>query len=536
MKNIIVHKNYAQISENYQLKLPIDLEILIPEDDSVRLLSLMTEELDYRKLYEAYSPKGRNPVVEPKILFKILLYAYMNDISSSRQIELACKRDINFMWLLQGYKVPDHNTISRFRSERLNPVLDDLFYQFIVKLYEIDEIEFENVFIDGTKIEANANKYTFVWKKSVNKNELKLQEKITSLLKVISEKYNYNVLKDENISKIELLNNILIFLTDLKVSSNIEFVYGKGKRKTEIQKLIEMTNDYLEKQTKYDMYNSIFDGRNSFSKTDTDATFMHMKDDHMRNAQLKPGYNVQIAVEGEYVVGLDISSERSDQLTLIPFLEKLGESLPAKYKNIVADAGYESEENYVYLEENEQVAYIKPQNYETMKTNKFKNNIGKRENMTYDEENDIYLCHNNKKLKFIGTAIRKSKSGYIANIKIYECENCNDCPVKVKCTKSKGNKKIQVSPVFVEKRLQSLANINSDFGILARMNRSIQVEGTFGVIKGNHGFRIFLTRGKKNVKVEFTLLCLGYNINKLHNKIQQSRLGVSFIQKRQLRY
>ena len=469
MKNIIVHKNYAQISENYQLKLPIDLEVLIPEDDSVRLLSLMTEELDYTKLYEAYSPKGRNPVVEPKILFKILLYAYMNDISSSRQIELACKRDINFMWLLQGYKVPDHNTISRFRSERLNPVLDDLFYQFIVKLYEIDEIE--------------------------------------------------------------LLNNILIFLTDLKVSSNIEFVYGKGKRKTEIQKLIEMTNDYLEKQTKYDMYNSIFDGRNSFSKTDTDATFMHMKDDHMRNAQLKPGYNVQIAVEGEYVVGLDISSERSDQLTLIPFLEKLGESLPAKYKNIVADAGYESEENYVYLEENEQVAYIKPQNYETMKTNKFKNNIGKRENMTYDEENDIYLCHNNRKLKFIGTATRKSKSGYLANIKVYECENCNDCHIKAKCTKSKGNKKIQVSPVFVEKRLQSLANINSDFGILARMNRSIQVEGTFGVIKGNHGFRIFLTRGKKNVKVEFTLLCLGYNINKLHNKIQQSRLGVSFYTK-----
>ena len=531
MKNTTVQKNYAQITENYQLMLPIDLEVFIPKDDSVRLLSLIAEELDYTKLYEAYSLKGRNSVVPPKILFKILVYSYMNDIWSSRQIELACKRDINFMWLLQGYKVPDHNTIARFRTQRLQQVIDDLFYQFVVKLYDLEEIEFKNVFIDGTKIEANANKYTFVWKKTVNKNELKLEGKINSLVEIISKKYNYNISKDKQTSKIQILNNILKLLNDLKLSLNIEFVHGKGKRKTEVQKLIEMANDYLEKQTKYDTYNSVFDGRNSFSKTDTDATFMHMKDDHMRNAQLKPGYNIQIAVEGEYIVGLDISSERSDQLTLIPFLEKLGESLPAKYKNIIADAGYESEENYVYLEKNNQISYIKPQNYETMKTRKFKNNIGKRENMIYDSENDVYICHNNKKLELTGTTTRKSKSGYVASIKIYECESCINCSIKGKCTRAKGNKKIQVSPIFIEKRLQSLTNIISKFGILARMNRSIQVEGTFGVIKGNHGFRIFLTRGKKNVEVEFTLLAFSYNLNKLHNKIQQDRLGLSFFKK-----
>lgn len=188
--------------------------------------------------------------------------------------------------------------------------------------------------------------------------------------------------------------------------------------------------------------------------------------------------------------------------------QKQIQMLHSKCKNIIADAGYESEENYIYLEKNKQVAYIKPQNYETMKTKKFKNNIGKRENMTYDEENDIYLCHNNRKLKFTGTTTKKSKSGYLTNIKIYECENCNNCSVKSKCTKAKGNKKIQVSPAFIKKRLQSLANISSDFAILARMNKSIQVEGAFGVIKGDHGFRIFLTRGKENVKIEFTLLAL----------------------------
>ena len=446
MKIQTVHKNYAQLSQNYQLKLPIDLEIFIPEDDSVRLLSLMMEELDYKKLYEAYSQNGRNPAVPPKILFKILIYAYMNDIWSSRKIELACKRDVNFMWLLEGFKAPDHNTIARFRTGRLEPILDDLFNQFIVKLYENNELELKNLFIDASKIEANANKY-------------------------------------------------------------------------------------LERQSKYDLYNSIFNGRNSFSKTDIDATFMHMKDDHMKNAQLKPGYNIQIGVEGEYIVGVDISSERSDQLTFIPFLDKLGESLPAKYENIIADAGYESEENYVYLEENNQKSFIKPQNYENTKSKKFKNNIGKRENMIYNKIADTYTCANNKELKFIATTTRKSKSGYISKAKIYECENCNDCPIKSKCTKAKGNKRIQVSPVFITKRKQSQDNITSEFGILARMNRSIQVEGAFGVIKENHNFRRFLTRGKKNVKVEFLLLALAYNLNKLHHKIQQNRLGVSFYTK-----
>ena len=451
MQNFTLYKNYSQISENYQLKLPIDLDVLIPEDDSVRLLSLMMEELDYKKLYEAYSQNGRNPAVPPKILFKILIYAYMNDIWSSRKIELACKRDVNFMWLLEGFKAPDHNTIARFRTGRLEPILDDLFNQFIIKLYENNELELKNLFIDGTKIEANANKYTFVWKKTVSKNEIKLGEAIKLFIKNINDKFNKNFSIVENTLKCKLLNEILEFLNSIKLSSNIEFVYGKGKRKTELQKLIEEANKYLERQS--------------------------------------------------------------------------------KYENIIADAGYESEENYVYLEENNQKSFIKPQNYENTKSKKFKNNIGKRENMIYNKIADTYTCANNKELKFIATTTRKSKSGYISKAKIYECENCNDCPIKSKCTKAKGNKRIQVSPVFITKRKQSQDNITSEFGILARMNRSIQVEGAFGVIKENHNFRRFLTRGKKNVKVEFLLLALAYNLNKLHHKIQQNRLGVSFYTK-----
>ena len=193
---------------------------------------------------------------------------------------------------------------------------------------------------------------------------------------------------------------------------------------------------------------------------------------------------------------------------------------------MVDDAGYESEENYVYLDENEQTSFIKPQAYEGMKKANFKKNISKRENMDYNEKDDEYTCHNNKTLRPTGTTIRKSKSGYKSEVTIYECESCYDCEHKSKCTKATGNRKMQVSKLFIEKRNRSLTNITLPEGILLRMNRSIQVEGAFGVMKEDYGFRRFLTRGKNNVKIEFTLLSFGYNINKLHNKIQNNRCGL----------
>jgi transposase len=193
--NKITQMNYNNNCKVYQLVFPVETGILIPEDDSVRLLSQIMEELDYTKLIMAYSSQGRNPVVEPKILFEILIYAYMNDIYSSRKIEKACKRDINFMWLLQGRKDPDYNTIARFRTDRLVNIVDDLFNQLVMKLKQLGELEFKNIFIDGTKIEANANKYTFVWKKSTDKFQAKLHEKIKTIIKEINVdfKTEYNI-------------------------------------------------------------------------------------------------------------------------------------------------------------------------------------------------------------------------------------------------------------------------------------------------------------------------------------------------------
>lgn len=516
------YKQYTELKGAYQLPLPIDFETVIAPDDSVRLLSHILEELNYTKLYQAYSQKGRKPSVEPRILFKVIIYAFMEGIYSTREIEKACKRDINFKWLLQGYSAIDHSNIARFIKHYLNDCLEDLFYQMICKLKDINEIKFENLFVDGTKIEANANKYTFVWKKVIRKNEEKMLIKIVELFNQINTNYLSDLVFDSKNVAVSL-SNALSFLKQKQVSDSIEFVYGIGKRKSLLQKLTEQVETFLERQEKYDKANLLFNGRNSYSKTDTDATFMHMKDDHMRNAQLKPGYNIQIGVESEYIIGMDIYPDRSDVATLIPFLENLHNHLNTRPKNIVADAGYESEENYLYLEANCQNAYIKPIMYEKWKKKSFKKDISKRENMTYIEDEDYYICASNKVLRSQGVVHRTSANGYVSEVTKYECEDCSGCIYKDKCTKAKGNKKLQASKKFIEKRAASYENIKTTLGIQLRMNRSIQVEGAFGVLKWDHDFTRFLRRGKNNVKTEFMLLCFAYNIRKLHAKIQNER-------------
>lgn len=518
------HKNYTEFNGYYQLVLPLNFETLIPSDDSVRLLSQILEGLNYNKLYKAYSHTGRKPAVDPKILFKILIYAYMNNIYSTRKIEAACKRDINFMWLLQGNKAPDHSTIARFRKGYIKDLVEDLFYQLVQLLYSLGEIRFENLFVDGTKIEANANKYTFVWKKVVNKNEAKMFIKIQSCVESINLTYmtDFFVNKETLIYDIE---KILKYLEEKRTKEQVQFVHGIGKRKSKLQRFTEELEIFYERQKNYNSHNHLFEGRNSYSKTDPDATFMHMKEDHMRNSQLKPGYNVQIGVESEYITGVNVFQDRSDIATLIPFLKEMTLYLGNVYKNITADSGYESEENYLFLEENNQEYYIKPQTYEKWKKKSFKNDISKRENMIYNAEKDEYTCHNGKQLKIIGITHKTSASGYCSKVTVYECEDCTNCSYKSKCTKAQGNRRMQVSKTFVEKRQKSYDNITSKRGIILRINRSIQVEGAFGVLKNDYQFNRFLTRGKAKVKTEFILLCIAYNINKLHNKIQNDRCG-----------
>ena len=504
--------NYRTFSRNVQLKFDeFYAEKIIPENDSVRLLEEIAEEIE-RPLEKALKRTGRNYGTSPAIMLKVILYAAMENIYSSRDIEERCKRDINYIWLLNGEKTPSYRAICRFRTNILSECAEEIFYELDCKLKDKGEICFEHLFVDGTKIEANANKYSFVWKKSTNKYEQRALEKIDKLTTALKSKYG---IFEEN--EYELYKQ-------LKELHKEPFVHGRGKRKSELQREIEEYEKLLTRKVKYENYQDTFDGRNSFSKTDKDATFMHMKDDHMRNAQLKPGYNIQFAVEGEYITGVDVSSERTDQLTLIPLLNRMKEN-GVEYRDVTCDAGYESEENYTYFENSETECYIKPQNYERSKTKKFKSNMALRENMKYDEILDEYICQNGKKLKAIYESKRKSKSGFESVITHYECEDCTDCPYKKSCTRAKGNRKMQVSKKFIAQRQASLERITSPIGIKLRMNRSIQSEGAFGVVKQDYGFQRFLHRGKKNVFTEMLIVAIGYNINKYHNKLQQNRTG-----------
>ena len=521
--NLLHHKNYTELGETYQLVLPLCLEGLIPDDDSVRLLSHELEELDYTLLYQAYSAKGRNPAVDPKTMFKILTYAYSQNIYSSRGIETACRRDINFMWLLAGQKAPDHSTIARFRTGFLADACENLFYQMVRQLADAGELSKETVFIDGTKLESYANKYTFVWKKSVGKWEEKMFARMEEAVLMLNREYlqSFCISKENRTAD---LQRIVDYLKEHCFSHSVIFVHGRGNRKSVHQRYLELFQRLLDRQLLYDLHHSRFGTRNNYSKTDVAATLMHMKDDHMRNAQLKPGYNVQIGVDSEYIVAADIFQDRNDVWTLVPFLKHMEKQLEFRYPSVTADSGYESEEAYDYLREQEQTAYIKPQTYEKWKKRSFKQDISKRENMSYDETNDTYTCHAGKTLSALYEKRQKSKNGYESEVTVYECSDCSGCPYKDKCTKAKGNKRLYVSKNFISLRQISYENIMSETGTRYRMNRSIQVEGAFGVLKNDYDFQSFLLRGKTKVKLEILLLCFGYNINKLHAKIQNDRL------------
>ena len=529
IKNLILQKNYTLNQSEYQLKLPLELETIIPENDSVRLLSQLVEEMDLTDLYSTYE---RINSLSPRTLLKIVLYSYMNGDYSSRSMELNCKRDINFMFLLEGHKAPDHATLARFRSLHFAPCSKRILAEVSNILFDLGEISGETIFIDGTKIEACANKYTFVWKKAVTKNQAKLLIKLADFVAECEEAYDIKIVYGNTI-KMKHVKRLRKRLLKLCKEENITFVHGIGKRKSPLQKSFETLDGYLNKLKEYNQKIHKCGSRNSYSKTDEDATFMRMKEDAMMNGQLKPAYNLQHGVDSEYITWLTIGPQPTDTTTLIPFLKDAEQNLKFKYKNITADAGYESEENYLFLEENNQIAFIKPANYEISKTRKYKNDIGKMDNMEYDEEGDFYTCKNNQKLVVDHIRHSKSKTGYVSEKTIYKCENCDGCPYKSECIKGNNcktpleerTKMLQVAKTFIEQRKADLERIISEEGKLYRMNRSIQAEGSFGDIKQDMQFRRYLTKGAANVLAESTLLAIARNINKLHNKIQNGKTG-----------
>ena len=504
--NLKTQDHYTTYERDGQVVLALNNEIFLPENAPVRLTSAQLEELDYRQLYRAYSPKGRKSAADPRVTFKVMVYGYQCGIYSSRGWEEACRYRVDFMWLLEGEPVPDHATFARFRK-RCAKEIEDLFYQYARLLEEQGETDHETVFIDGTKLESAAGRYTFVWRKSVEKQLAKVKQKAQAAISACS------------------LSDLEEYLA--RSAEGIDFVHGSGKRKSAEQKDWEKLDELRRRWAEYEEKLGVMgEGRNSYSKTDTDATFMRMKEDHMRNGQLKPAYNVQIAVNSEYITGIDVFSDRTDFGTLVPFLKTLQREHGKKYNSVTADAGYERLGNYLFLESNGQLSFIKPANYEYQKSTKYKKQLGRMENMTYDADEDCYICANGRRLP-LRRECTELQNGQFVTTAYYRCEDCKGCPLREKCCQAKDAeqpKELRVNKTLQELRKASQKNITTEHGIYLRLCRSIQVEGAFGLLKTDFGFRRFLTRGKTNVRTEMFLLALAFDLKKLWMKRENGRL------------
>jgi len=511
--NLFMQTNYNKQDQctvyecHGQLVFALNSQKILPENAPVRLASAQLEELDYRKLYRTYSSRGRKSAVEPRVMFKVIVYGYLCGIYSSRKLEEACRYRVDFMWLLEGQKAPDHTTIARFRTGRCREAIEDLFYQFVRKLEEMGETDHRAVFIDGTKMESRAGRYTFVWRKSVEKHLAKVKAQV------------------ERSTGFTSTQELRAWLEEF--AQNITFVHRSGRRKSPGQKEWERLSELLERWEQYEnMLSTMGEGRNSYSKTDEDATFMRLKEDHMRNGQLKPAYNVQIGVNSEYITGIELFFDRNDVRTLQPFLKKLEQFHHARYEEVVADAGYESLENYLYLDSTGQICYIKPTNYEQRRSKKFKKQVGRVENMEYDQEEDCFICAQGRRL-FLRRECTEVQDGQLVSTAWYCCENCDGCPCRSQCCRAKDPtkpKEIALKKTFWEKRATATENITTPRGIHLRLCRSIQAEGAFALLKNDFGFRRFLTTGKANVRTEMFFLALAFNLKKLWMKREHGRL------------
>jgi transposase len=506
---------FKEDKSNQLLLLPPDLGSFIPDNHLVRVVDKVINEIKLAPLFDTYKGGGASSY-SPRIMLKVLTYSYIERIYTTRRIEKALKENVNFMWI-SGMSTPDHGTIHNFRAKRMKEAVEDVFSSVVEVLIQRGYVKSENLFVDGTKIEANASRYSYIWKKNVERYESMTKEKVKKLLSHIEqlqkeeeEEYGTNNLEEVegNITADQVKNLV----------DDINEKLSKGAKSKKITSDISKLNkDYVPKLKKYEQQKDMLDGRNSCSKTDRDATFFRMKEDHLMNGQLKPAYNVQIATENQFILGYGIYQKAADISVFIPFMDKVKTQLKVVPKNISTDAGYGSEENYEYITSNNIGNYLKYNNFDYEKTNDHKKKIFLSDHFEYDKDKDQYKCPAGQILDFNGIKKVKSENGYFSERRIYKSESCNECPHKNLCCKSKNNRTIEVSPRLIDYKNTVRQNLESEKGIKLRSQRGVDVESVFGQIKHNNQFRRFYTRGLINVNTEWGIISIAHNIKKMAN-------------------
>ena len=515
-------KNY----NNNRLFLTVNPNEDIAENDPVRVVDAIVEGLDLKDFKELYKEKGRCPY-HPKMMLKIILYAYMNNIYSCRKIEKAVQRDIHYIWLAAQER-PDFVTINRFRN-RVKKEINNIFTQVVLVLADQGFITLDVEYIDGTKIESKANKYTFVWRKTVEKNRAKLQEKIRVLLGQIDDVIAQD--KAAETDKVDFTPETLTSLiTELQDSLSAEpepTDKAQKKQQREKKKQIKELEKHRDKLGEYDDRLAQIGERNSMSKTDPDATFMRMKEDAMNNGQTKPGYNLQISAENQFITDFALFPNPTDTLTLIPFFNSFLSRYGHLPQTAVADSGYGSEENYRFMDEAGMDAYVKYNRFHIEQRPRYKPNPFHHDNFHYNADEDYYVCPMGQHMTRVGTSHSKTASGYRSENARYRAQNCKGCPLRCLCYKAKGDRRtIEVNHRLNEYKRKARELLTSEEGLKHRGRRCIEPEAVFGQMKFNMAYRRFRHFGKDKVTMDFAFFAIAFNLKKMCSKIaKQAKYG-----------
>lgn len=523
MKNQINTNNYYKPK---QLKLPLEIEKIIEISDPVYSFCEIVDCIDFNSYFAKKGCKTGRPRYNRTNLLKVILFSFMeNGYLSLRGIEKSCKTDIRYMWLLDDMKAPTFATIGNFIRDDLTDSIENIFLAINKVIFEKDDVDLNHTYIDGTKIEANANKYTWVWKKSCITNRDKIFGKVSEIIeKMNNEDLSLLGIKFETRTEyaIEYIEEILNEYKNLLNINEDAFVHGKGCKKSNHQRKYETLKKYKEKLIGYAKHIEICgEKRGSYSKTDNSATFMRVKRDYMGNDQLLPAYNMQVAVCDEYIATVDVKQYASDTDCFVPLMEKFNNQYGKYPKYPVADAGYGSFNNYLYCEQHGMEKFMKFTMFEKeTKDKKYRDNPYRAINFSQDE-NGTLICPNGRKFKFKYEQHIKGNH-YGRTEEIYECESCENCEYKKDCSpKAKNNRTIKLNRELTAIHEEVLKNLCSIQGALLCMNRSIQAEGTYGIIKWDKSYKRLRRKGLESVILEFTLISCGFNLYKYHNKINR---------------
>ena len=507
--------HYHPYTPNQLVLFPQRIDEDIAENDPVRIVNAIVDSLNLEAFKKLYKDRGRSPY-HPRMMLKVILYAYMNNVYSCRRIEKLLLRDIHYIWLA-GYEKPDFITINRFRN-RVKSEINKIFTQIVLILAAKGFITLDVEYIDGTKIESKANKYTFVWRKSVEKNRAKLMKKISVLLVQIEDVIAQDNAAEKNESvefTPSMLTDIIGELKDSLENTPVPSDKEGRKKLKEKRRQVKQLEEHRDKLQEYEAHLQTMGNRNSYSKTDPDATFMRMKEDAMNNGQTKPGYNLQIATENQFITNFALFPNPTDTLTFIPFEEMFFQRYGKFAKTTVADSGYGSEENYRFMDGNGTEAFVKYNWFHKQQKPRYKPDPFHPESLYYNKEGDYYVCPMGQHMNRIGVKRATTDSGYVTESIRYQAVRCEGCPLRGLCFKAKGNRIIEVNHRLNEYKRQARERLTSEEGIMYRGKRCIEPEAVFGQMKYNMQYKRFRHFYKDKVTMDFAFFAMAFNIKKL---------------------